>query len=46
MVLDKGKVVGKGKHKDLIRDCKAYQEICESQLSEEEYRKELEDARA
>ncbi|MBR1802065.1 ABC transporter ATP-binding protein [Candidatus Saccharibacteria bacterium] len=46
VVLDKGKVVGKGKHKDLIRDCKAYQEICESQLSEEEYRKELEDARA
>jgi ATP-binding cassette subfamily B protein len=46
VVLDNGKVVGKGNHKELIRECKVYQEICKSQLSEDEYKKELEDARA
>ena len=46
IVLDKGRVVGKGDHKKLIRDCKVYQEICKSQLSEKEYKKELEDVRA
>ena len=46
VVLDKGKVVGIGKHADLIRKCKVYQEICKSQLSDAEYKKEVEDARA
>ena len=46
VVLDKGKVVGKGTHLELIRECKVYQEICKSQLSDEEYEKEVEDARA
>ena len=46
IVLDKGKVVGKGKHKDLIKKCKVYREICKSQLSDDEYEKELKDARA
>ena len=46
VVLDKGKVVGIGKHTDLIRKCKVYQEICKSQLSDAEYKKEVEDARA
>lgn len=46
VVLDKGKVVGKGTHLELIRGCKVYQEICKSQLSDEEYKKEVEDARA
>lgn len=46
VVLDKGKVVGKGTHLELIRECKVYQEICKSQLSDEEYKKEVEDARA
>ena len=46
VVLDKGKVVGIGKHEKLIRECKVYQEICKSQLSEEEFKKEVEDARA
>ena len=36
IVLDKGKVVGKGKHKDLYKNCKIYKEIALSQLKEEE----------
>jgi ABC-type multidrug transport system fused ATPase/permease subunit len=46
VVLDKGKVVGVGKHAELIRRCKVYQEICKSQLSEDEYKKEVADGRA
>ena len=41
MVLDEGKVVGRGKHSELIRNCKVYQEICKSQLSDEEYAEEV-----
>ena len=36
LVLDNGRVVGKGKHSDLMRSCETYQEIANSQLSEEE----------
>jgi len=36
IVLDKGRVVGKGKHHDLMESCETYQEIARSQLSEEE----------
>lgn len=36
IVLDEGKIVGIGKHQDLIRTCKIYREIVTSQLSEEE----------
>ncbi len=36
VVLDKGKVVGLGKHHDLVRNCPVYQEIALSQLSKEE----------
>jgi ATP-binding cassette subfamily B protein len=36
IVLDEGKVVGKGTHKELLRDCAVYKEIAISQLSEEE----------
>jgi ATP-binding cassette subfamily B protein len=36
IVLDDGKIVGKGTHKELLRDCVAYKEIAMSQLSEEE----------
>ena len=36
IVLDEGKMVGIGKHKDLLKTCKVYQEIAESQLSKEE----------
>lgn len=46
VVLDKGKIVGIGTHEKLIRGCKVYQEICKSQLSDEEYKKEVKDARA
>ncbi len=36
MVLDKGKIVGLGKHEDLIENCEVYKEIALSQLSKEE----------
>lgn len=36
IVLDEGKVVGKGTHKELMENCETYQEIALSQLSKEE----------
>lgn len=36
IVLDKGRVVGKGTHKELMKSCETYQEIASSQLSKEE----------
>ena len=36
VVLDNGKMVGIGKHYDLVRNCPVYQEIALSQLSKEE----------
>ena len=36
LVLDDGKVVGKGTHEELLRSCEVYQEIAKSQLSEKE----------
>ena len=36
IVLDEGKIVGIGKHQELIKTCKVYREIVASQLSEEE----------
>ena len=36
IVLDEGKIVGKGKHNDLLKNCSIYREIAESQLSKEE----------
>jgi ATP-binding cassette subfamily B protein len=36
IVLDEGRVVGKGKHHELMQSCEAYQEIAYSQLSKEE----------
>ncbi|MCJ7825126.1 MAG: ABC transporter ATP-binding protein/permease, partial [Anaerolineales bacterium] len=36
IVLDEGRVVGKGKHHALMESCETYQEIALSQLSEEE----------
>jgi len=36
VVLNEGKVVGLGKHKELIEKCEVYREIALSQLSEEE----------
>ena len=36
IVLDEGKIVGKGTHKELLKTCPEYLEIAESQLSKEE----------
>ncbi len=36
IVLDEGKVVGSGTHKELLANCAVYKEIAMSQLSEEE----------
>ena len=36
IVLDEGSIVGKGTHEQLMKNCKTYQEIALSQLSEEE----------
>ncbi len=41
VVLNNGKVVGKGKHLELLNSCKVYQEIVKSQLSDKEYTAEL-----
>ncbi len=44
VVLDKGKIVSKGKHLELLRNCEIYKEIVKSQLHETEFEKELEEA--
>ncbi|MCU0485059.1 MAG: ABC transporter ATP-binding protein/permease [Anaerolineales bacterium] len=36
IVLDEGRVVGKGKHQELMKSCETYREIAFSQLTEEE----------
>ena len=36
IVLDEGKIVGMGTHKELMKTCEVYQEIAYSQLSKEE----------
>lgn len=36
IVLDNGRIVGKGTHKELLKTNSVYQEICRSQLKEEE----------
>ena len=36
IVLDEGKIVGKGTHEELLKNCKVYQEIALSQLDKEE----------
>ena len=36
VVLEEGKIVGIGKHNELLKTCKVYQEIAKSQLSREE----------
>ena len=44
VVLNNGKIVGKGKHLELLNKCKVYQEIVRSQLSDKEYALELKTA--
>ena len=41
VVLNNGKIVGKGKHKKLLAECETYREIVRSQLSEKEFNKEM-----
>lgn len=36
LVLDDGKVVGKGTHEQLLKNCDVYREIAKSQLSAKE----------
>ena len=36
LVLDEGKIVGKGTHEELLAHCEVYQQIAKSQLSEKE----------
>ena len=36
IVLDEGRIAGKGTHKELLKNCNVYREIAMSQLSEEE----------
>ena len=36
IVLDDGKIVGMGTHKELLEDCEVYKQIAKSQLSEED----------
>lgn len=41
VVLDDGKIVGKGKHLELLKNCKVYRGIVESQLSDQEFAQEM-----
>ncbi len=36
VVIEDGKIVAEGKHKELLKDCQVYREIASSQLTEEE----------
>ena len=36
LLLDEGRLAGMGTHKELLKDCQVYREICLSQLSKEE----------
>lgn len=40
LVLDDGRIVGKGTHEELLKTCETYQEIARSQLSEAELKRE------
>ena len=41
IVLDDGQIVGKGTHKELLKNCEAYYQIASSQLSENELEEDL-----
>lgn len=42
LVLDEGKLVGKGTHKELVQSCETYMQIAKSQLSEAEFQASIE----
>jgi len=37
IVLEEGKMIGKGTHRELVENCETYRQIAQSQLSEEEF---------
>ncbi len=41
VVLNNGRVVGRGRHLELVKSCKVYREIVKSQLSDKEFEAEL-----
>ena len=41
IVLDEGKIVGQGKHDELLKTCKVYQEIVYSQMDKDEIEKTI-----
>ena len=41
VVLNDGKIVGKGSHKELLKKCSIYKDIVKSQLSDKEFEKEM-----
>lgn len=45
VVLNNGKIVGRGSHLELLNRCEIYQEIVKSQFSDEEYSAELKKAK-
>ena len=45
IVLDEGRVVGKGKHSELLETCAVYREIVQSQFSDQEYQAEVKAAK-
>ena len=44
IVLDEGKMVGIGTHKELMKNCEVYNQIASSQLSEKELQDSMEEA--
>lgn len=46
IVLDDGKIAGKGTHKELLRTCDAYYQIAASQLSEKELAEDMKEVEA
>ncbi len=44
VVLNNGRIVGKGNHFSLLNECKVYQEIVKSQLSDKEFNDEIKKA--
>ena len=41
IVLENGRIVGNGKHRELLKTCEVYRDIVKSQVSEEEFKKEV-----
>lgn len=46
IVLNEGKIVGKGTHAELLKKCSIYKDIVKSQLSDKEFEKEMRTANA